>query len=298
MNINLNINKLLYLYLMITCNLVGGLGNQLFQIFTSLSYAIRTNEKITFLNSESVGTGITKIRNTYWKSLLYKLKPFLTNDFSNFVIIREKEFIFNDIISEIHNNKITNINTCMYGYFQSYKYFQNNFEIIYRLLDIKKQKETVIKSSGISDLENTVSMHFRLGDYKLFPKIYPIMSYEYYKKSFLYLQNQHICDLNVLFFCEDEDLDEVNIIIERLKNDFPKNTFNRAPNTLKDWEQMLLMSCCQHNIIANSSFSWWGAYLNSNPDKIVCYPEVWFANNTDTSDLCPLEWIKIQNLDI
>ena len=298
MNINLNINKLLYLYLMITCNLVGGLGNQLFQIFTTLSYAIRSNEKIAFLNSESVGTGITKVRNTYWNSLLYKLKPFLTNDFSKFVIIREKEFIFNDVISEIYNNKSTNINTCMYGYFQSYKYFQNNFEIIYRLLDIKKQKETVIKSSGISDLENTVSMHFRLGDYKLFPKIYPIMSYEYYKKSFLYLQNQHICDLNVLFFCEDEDLDEVNIIIERLKNDFPKNTFNRAPNTLKDWEQMLLMSCCQHNIIANSSFSWWGAYLNSNPDKIVCYPETWFVNNTDTSDLCPLEWIKIKNLDI
>jgi hypothetical protein len=56
---------------------------------------------------------------------------------------------------------------------------------------------------------------------------------------------------------------------------------------------MLLMSCCKHNIIANSSFSWWGAYFNSNADKIVCYPEVWFANNTDTSDLCPLEWIKM-----
>lgn len=280
---------------MITCNLVGGLGNQLFQIFTTLSYAIRSNEKIAFLNSESVGTGITKVRNTYWNSLLYKLKTFLTNDFSKFVIIREKEFIFNDIISEIYNNKNTNINTCLYGYFQSYKYFQNNFEIIYRLLDIKKQKETVIKLSGISDLKNTVSMHFRLGDYKLFPKIYPIMSYEYYKKSFLYIenQNQNNCNLNVLFFCEDEDLEDVNIIIERLQLEFPKNTFSRAPSSLKDWEQMLLMSSCQNNIIANSSFSWWGAYLNSNPDKIICYPEVWFVNDTDTSDLCPLEWIKI-----
>ena len=286
---------------MITCNLVGGLGNQLFQIFSTLSYAIRSNEKIAFLNSESVGTGITKVRNTYWNSLLYKLKPFLTNDFSKYVIIREKEFIFNDIITEIYNNKISNINTCMYGYFQSYKYFQKNFEIIYRLLDIKKQKETVVKldSNSISDLKNTVSMHFRLGDYKLFPKIYPIMNYEYYKKSFLYIenQNQNICNLNVLFFCEDEDLEDVNIIIERLQLEFPKNVFSRAPNSLKDWEQMLLMSCCKHNIIANSSFSWWGAYLNTTPNKIVCYPEVWFVNDTDTSDLCPLEWIKIQNLD-
>lgn len=282
---------------MITCNLVGGLGNQLFQIFTTLSYAIRTNEKFAFLNSESVGTGITKVRNTYWKNLLYKLKPFLIDDFSKFVVIREKEFIFNDIISEIYNNKSTNINTCMYGYFQSYKYFQNNFEIIYRLLDIKKQKETVIKSSGISDLENTISIHFRLGDYKLFPKIYPIMTYEYYEKAVSYIQENNFIFLRILFFCEDEDLEDVNIIIEKLKKKFPDNSFNRVLSSLKDWEQMLLMSCCQHNIIANSSFSWWGAYLNSNFDKIVCYPEVWFTNNTDTSDLCPLEWIKIQNLN-
>jgi len=284
---------------MLTCNLVGGLGNQLFQIFTTLSYAIRSNEKIVFLNSESVGTGITKVRTTYWKNLLYKLKIFLTNDFSKFVVIRETGFTFNDIISEINNNKISNINTCLYGYFQSYKYFQKNFEFIYKLLDIKKQKETVIKlyNNLINlNLENTVSMHFRLGDYKLFPTIYPIMTYEYYEKAFEYIINcekHNFIFLNILFFCEDEDLEDVNIIIEKLKKKFPDNFFNRAPSSLKDWEQMLLMSSCQHNIIANSSFSWWSAYLNTIPNKIVCYPEVWFLNNTDTSDLCPLEWIKM-----
>lgn len=290
---NLNINKLLYLYLMITCNLVGGLGNQLFQIFTTLSYAIRIKERFRFLNSESVGAGITKVRNTYWKNFLYKLNPFLIHEFSKFVVIRETGFTFNDIISEINNNKITNINTCLYGYFQSYKYFQNNFEIIYRLLDIQKQKETVIKSYNILNLENTVSMHFRIGDYKLFPTIYPIMSYEYYEKALSYIQENNFIFLRILFFCEDEDLEDVNIIIEKLKKKFPDNFFNRASSSLKDWEQMLLMSCCKHNIIANSSFSWWGAYLNSNPGKIVCYPETWFVNNTDTKDLCPLEWIKI-----
>jgi hypothetical protein len=278
---------------MITCNLVGGLGNQLFQIFTTLSYAIKTKEKFVFLNSETVGSGITKVRNTYWNNLLYKLKHFLTYDFQNYIFVKEKEFIFNDIILEINDNKISNINSCLYGYFQSYKYFQDNYELIHKMLDIEKQKEAVIKSSGICNIENTVSMHFRIGDYKPLPNIYPILTYEYYEKAFEYIQKHNFIYLHILFFCEDEDLEEVNIIIEKLKNRFNHNSISRAPNTLKDWEQMLLMSCCNYNIIANSSFSWWGAYLNTNPNKIVCYPKTWFVNNTDTSDLCPLEWKKI-----
>jgi len=279
---------------MITCNLIGGLGNQLFQIFTTISYAIKTKEKFVFFKTESTCGGTTKIRNTYWENLLYKLKPFLTVNFQNYKLIKECEFTFNDIISEINNNKINNNNTCLYGYFQSYKYFQNHYEIIYKILDIEKQKEIVSSSYNDLNLSNTVSMHFRVGDYKLLPKVYPILPYEYYEKAFEYIQKQNLIYLHILFFCEDEDLEEVNIIIEKLKNRFPHNGFHKAPNTLKDWEQMLLMSCCKHNIIANSSFSWWGAYLNSNPDKIICYPEVWFVNNTNTSDLCPPEWKNIK----
>jgi hypothetical protein len=277
---------------MITCNLLGGLGNQLFQIFTTISYAVKTKEKMVFLNSESIGKGITKIRNTYWTNLLYKLKPFLSTDFPNYVIIRENGFTFKDIISEI-NNKKNNNNICLYGYFQSYKYFQNNNELICRLLNIEKQKETVSKTITDFHLQNTVSMHFRIGDYKFLPNVYSILTYEYYEKALEYIQNQNFIFLHILFFCEDEDLEDVNIIIEQLKLKFPNNSFSRVQNTLKDWGQMLLMSCCNYNIIANSSFSWWGAYLNSISDKIVCYPENWFVNNTDTKDLCPLEWIKI-----
>ena len=116
-----------------------------------------------------------------------------------------------------------------------------------------KQKKILLKSYSEFYLKNTVSMHFRIGDYKLFPNVYPILTYEYYEKAFEYIINFYKViekhNLNILFFCEDKDLDEVNIIIEKLKNRFCHNAISRAPNTLKDWEQMLSMSICSHNII-------------------------------------------------
>jgi hypothetical protein len=83
--------------------------------------------------------------------------------------------------------------------------------------------------------------------------------------------------------------------IENLQKRFPDYTFLRASPVLEDWEQLLLMSLCKYNIIANSSFSWWGAYLNRDESKIVCYPDLWFgpASNNNTRDLFPDNWIEI-----
>ena len=102
-------------------------------------------------------------------------------------------------------------------------------------------------------------------------------------------------DIVVLYFCENESITEVEEIIHSLKNTFYYIQFVRAEPELEDWEQMLLMSLCEHNIIANSSFSWWGAYLNSNSCKIVCYPEQWFRpeTNKDTSTLFLEDWTPI-----
>ena len=71
--------------------------------------------------------------------------------------------------------------------------------------------------------------------------------------------------------------------------------YERATNEASDWEQMLLMSVCENNIIANSTFSWFGAYFNQNENKKVCYPSLWFGPDMkkDLRDLFPESWIKI-----
>jgi len=274
---------------MITCNLIGGLGNQLFQIFTTISYAIRTRQMFKFYNCEFT-QGVVK-RETYWENMLSKLKPFLYNTFPPLEVIHEKTFSYNEIPL---SNMVTK-DICLHGYFQSYKYFQNTYSTIYRLLDIDKQKNDLLKSYYDCFFDdNSISLHFRIGDYKKYPDIYPILSYEYYKDALEFIQITNPSATNVIFFCENDDVDQAIQTIDALQVAFPKLLFERAPHSLKDWQQMLLMSCCRNNIIANSSFSWWGAYLNSHKDKIVCYPKSWFTHlvKHDTKDLCPSEWVS------
>ena len=141
-------------------------------------------------------------------------------------------------------------------------------------------------------------MHFRIGDYKKQQEYHPLATYEYYERALEYIQNTLTPDekFTILYFCEDVDIEDVLATTNKLIIKFPNYNFIRGDNTLADWEQMLYMSLCHHNIIANSSFSWWAAYFNSRDDKIVCYPSVWFGEkaNNDTKDLCPSEWIKIK----
>ena len=280
---------------MISCSLSGGLGNQLFQIFITIAFSIKLCRKCVFLY-EDFTRGASTIRPTYWNTFLKPIKYMATLPYSvsQPTIIKEKHFHYEEMdFAKMREFEHVNL----VGYFQSYKYFEHSYDMIYRMLCIDKIKETLINKLHLNNkLDNYVSMHFRIGDYKKIQHYHPLATYNYYKGALTHIQK---CNpdvpFTILFFCEDIDMNDVMEKINKLMLEFPNYKFIRCDNKLADWEQMIFMSCCHHNIIANSSFSWWGAYFNSTKDKIVCYPSLWFgpAANNNTRDLCPSEWVRI-----
>ena len=126
--------------------------------------------------------------------------------------------------------------------------------------------------------------------------MHPVLSVEYYIKALEMLSNK-IENIDkkydILYFGEEIDNEKINENINKIKERVSKFNFIQCDYNIKDWEQLLLMSLCEHNIIANSSFSWWAAYFNSNNEKIVCYPSVWNGSTNDTGDLFPVSWNRI-----
>jgi len=290
---------------MITCELVGGLGNQLFQIFATLAYAIQYNTSVMFDYSSHTtayhqSPSTFDLRHTYWNTLFvhiinlttYSLPPNSTIDLSTFFPYKELRFEYNKLPEEIskRNMKLT-------GYFQSYKYFQAQEKYIFKLLRIEKLQETVRNVYEFPfSLDQCVSLHFRIGDYKYSEPRHNVLTLEYYKKALTSLFENRT-EQNVLYFCQKEDDEIVHLQINVLKETFPNATFFKISYDISDWEQLLLMSCCRDNIIANSTFSWWGAYLSRHDknDKIVYYPSKWFGDyyNDKTVDLFPPQWVEV-----
>lgn len=276
---------------MITCNLKGGLGNQLFEIFTTIAYALSNSDVFFFKNVASLN-GVTK-RYTYWNTFFIAIKNFLNNRVIVMDIVREKSFTYEKLPDKI----IMTQSIILDGYFQSPKYFEEHYEKIYHLLRIDDLKKKITQKYNYN-YKDFISLHFRLGDFKDLQDRHPIMPYEYYKNSIQLLLNKikpsHV--VKILYFCEQQDNEDVNQTVTLLSDYFTGCAFIKVNDQIPDWEQLLMMSSCGHNIIANSTFSWWGAYLNCNPNKIICYPETWFGPKLphDTCDLFPETWIKVR----
>ena len=277
---------------MIYIELMGGLGNQLFQIFTIISYSF-TNKiafkiKTTKFDQVSPLDNVSK-RPTYWNSFLKNLSLFTFNENINLPIWREPDFIYNQIPYYQQDFKI-------WGYFQSYKYFESQYDKIIKLIRLEKQQQEIREKYNKYFNKKVISMHFRIGDYIMRPEFHPVLNISYYIAALKYLsERENIEEYDILYFGEERDDVKIKENIQSIQEEFPKLNFIQCPYEIVDWEQMLMMSNCQYNIIANSSFSWWGAYFNSNVERKVCYPSVWFglamANNL--KDLFPEKWIKI-----
>jgi hypothetical protein len=279
---------------MIYIEIMGGLGNQLFQIFCGIAYSLENN--IVFKINASKFDLVSPVDNiskrpTYWANFLSNLSSFTyQNQLTIPTYIEKTQFKFDKI-------PYINQDFKLHGYYQSYKYFDAQFANICKMINLDNQKAEIIKKHNVllSGAKKPISLHFRIGDYVKNLAMHPVLSTSYYIKCIKYLKSQ-ILDLEdkyyLLIFGELCDNEKISQAIESIKA-CCDITMVVCDYAIPDYEQLLLMSLCCHNIIANSTFSWWGAYFNNNINKIVCYPSLWIGSNYNVLELFPHSWIKI-----
>lgn len=288
----------------------GGLGNQMFQ------YAI--GAIIGLIENETVLLDTTFFQKTE-KIPGFTPRKFELSIFSNEYTIADETQInkfnklsyLNRIKRKIKLNypkkfieptmhfyqKVFSLKTPLYldGYFQSYKYFFGYEDFIKDQFNFPIKKIGIKNEKLLEDImaKNSVSVHVRRGDYVLdknTQEFHGVCSVNYYLDAIKLIASK-MDDLLLVFFSDDTEW-----AIEEFKN-LPYSLIfidhNKGENS---WKDMFLMSNCKHNIIANSSFSWWAAYLNQNQNKMVIAHKQWFADptkNSETSDLIPESWIRL-----
>lgn len=250
---------------MITTYLQGGLGNLMYMISVAYSFAKDNNEECGF---DFINGNFTQKPAMVYRDILFKdLQSININKFS-FIRYNEPFFKYNPI-PKLGNNMM------LFGYFQSDKYFKNYRNDILKLF---KNENIInnIKEKYKLLLNNSISIHIRRGDYLKLQHYHPCPPIEYYLDSIKYIDERKDIN-NILVFSDD---------ITWCKENFKDSRMIFIDNQ-KDYEDLYLMSLCENNIIANSSFSWWGSYLNDNNNKIVIAPKIWFGKdaNHDWSDI-------------
>ena len=302
---------------MIIVKLKGGLGNQMFQYAFGRRIALENNLELKFDITgfkddrvyrskynldcfnivENIATEkdlrkakIYTLQNYIGKCvrLLSRIKPY----YKRYVINEKKFFSFDPKV--IEKKKYVYYN----GYWQNEKYFKDIEDIIRKDFTFKnKLNRDNLNISKMMIKTNSVALHIR--NYgktynekasKRDARDFGIMKMSYYQNALKYLENK-INNFRIFIFSND---------INWVKNtyDFKYDNIFYVDNEGKDYEQLQLMSLCKHNIIANSTFSWWGAWLNTNPNKIVMAPKMWLRDPAANAkikyeDLYQKEWIII-----
>lgn len=242
---------------MVTTTLIGRLGNQMFEIAAAYAHSLRTGTNFYCPKKSQA----PQIWPTYFNHL-----PVLPANTSARHVYKEKSHSYTEIPLELTNVRLE-------GYFQSEKYFCNYRQQIIDLFGLPWELK-----------KGWVSIHVRRTDYLQFSNQFPVITKEYILSAIDYLSK--FGSYNFLFYSDD------------IK--WCRETFGTFPvhfsNGGQPLNELASMSCCEHNIIANSSFSWWAAWLNQNPEKVVIAPRTWFGPGNahlDTKDLCPDKWIRL-----
>ena len=292
---------------MVISYIIGGLGNQMFQYAAGRALSLERNESlhldISGFNGYTLHQGFelsrvfvcpaviaskTEIRDILGWQHLPGIKRILARPsievFRRNGFVVEPHFHYWQEISQIPHN------CYLAGYWQSEKYFQAyaskiraDFTFKLPMTDINTKLAEQITQV------NAVSLHVRRADYVSSAKnnsMYGVCSLDYYQAAIAYISERVI---NPQFFIFSDDMawvkDHLNVgmTCQYIEH-------NQGSESYID---MRLMSLCRHHIIANSSFSWWGAWLSANPEKIVVRPKKWFVNDNNIVDLIPFDWKSV-----
>ncbi len=278
---------------MIITKLIGGLGNQMFQYAAGRRLSYIHNAPLQLDTSE-----LYRLKTRRYELDCFNIKgEVIDRQNKGFVgkiikrlktkenIYFEKHFRFDKDVLTLPDNKT------LVGYFQSEKYFSDIGAIIREEFTFREPPNSKINAVlGNIKSSESVSIHFRRTDYinnKKFFHYHGVCSPDYYRRAICLIAGKIKAPV---FFIFSDDLTWVR---RNLKIKYPNFLVDLNLKD-KDYEDLRLMSMCRHHIIANSSFSWWGAWLNGNKNKIVISPKSWFKDNTiNTEDLIPSSWKRI-----
>ena len=277
---------------MLIVHLRGGLGNQMFQYALYLA-AVESGKNasldLSHFNKDNQSTKY-ELGNTFsihaaplplWEKVLVKASwKFLH-------LLHQIPYKENDRSFGIFNKKVTALQFAyLKGYWQSEKYFEGISKTIRQHFTFPPFSDNKNKALFEQIVQrNSVSIHIRRGDY-LKNNLNWSLDIDYYNRA-IQLIKEKVTAPNFFIFSDDTQWAEENI---KDPNCHFIN-WNKGDDSFRD---MQLMSNCKHNIIANSSFSWWGAWLNNNEDKIVIAPDKWLSTMEGTRDIIPDSWIQLQ----
>jgi len=281
---------------MIKLWLTHDLGNQLFALFSFMSYTIENSLKfsiISFHNKNMTGDLV------YWKTLLSSFQKYINryvlidrNQYLNDTFYENQMIQYTPVPDNLETNSIIDCN------FYSYKYFEKHFDEILKFTNIHSKKNKVKEEFHYLFDKKCIAIHFCMNDYIEKQDEFYIQKPEYYIHSIKNLEkdliknNESLKDYKFLYFCDETDNIRVDQFIKVIKCITKYElTFVKVDDKIDDWKQFLLMSCCSHFIISNTKIAWFAAYIsNTHSNKIVYYPNKWFKIDHDISDIAPDNW--------